>query len=134
MALNQSIVFFDGRCNLCNGFVQFILKNEKKQIFSFCSLQSKFAQDFFSENAFDTNGIDSVVVYSNNEFYIQSEAAFKIIKTLKLPFRAFYYFKIFPKFITNTVYKFIAKYRYKLFGTNTTCWVMTEKNKLRFIA
>jgi len=133
MESNQSIVFFDGVCNLCNGFVQFVLTHEKNQTFQFCSLQSDFAKDFFKQHQFETVHIDSVIVYKNQQFYIQSEAAFKVIEELKWPYKAFLIFKVFPKFINNFVYKNIAKYRYKIFGKSDTCWVIKPEHKQRFL-
>ncbi len=62
MSNRESIIFFDGNCNLCNGFVQFVLKNETEPTFLFCSLQSNFATHFFKENNFD---IFELTDYSN---------------------------------------------------------------------
>lgn len=129
----ESIIFFDGNCNLCNGFVQFVLKNEASSLFLFCSLQSEFSINFFKENNFNTNGIDSVIVFQNNQFYIQSKAAFIILKHLKMPFKMVSFLSFLPLFFTNFIYNLIAKYRYKLFGVNNTCWVMTNENKGRFL-
>jgi predicted DCC family thiol-disulfide oxidoreductase YuxK len=133
MPHQQSIVFFDGVCNLCNCFVQFVLKHEANPDFKFCSLQSDFATNFFKEKQFILSGIDSVIVFQNNQFYIESTAAFKIINKLKWPFKAFSVFSILPEFISNLIYKIIAKNRYKMFGKSNVCWVMTEQTKNRFL-
>ena len=133
MLQQQSIVFFDGVCNLCNGFVQFVLKHEVNSRYKFCSLQSEFAANFFKEKQFISNGIDSVIVYENNQFYIESEAAFKIINKLNWPYKAVGIFSVFPKFINNSIYKFIAKNRYKIFGKSNVCWVMTDQFKHKFL-
>ena len=133
MIQKQSIVFFDGVCNLCNGFVQFVLKNEANSCYKFCNLQSDFASNFFKEKQFNSNGIDSVIVFENNQFYIESKAAFKIINKLKWPYKALNVFIIIPKFINNLLYKFIAKNRYKIFGKSNVCWVMNEQTKNRFL-
>lgn len=133
MLQRQSIIFFDGVCNLCNGFVQFVLKHETNSEFKFCSLQGEFAANFFKEKQFITSGIDSVIVFENNQFYIESAAAFKIINKLKWPYKVLYIFSILPGFINNSIYKFIAKSRYKIFGKSNVCWVMTDKNKTRFL-
>ena len=129
----QSIVFFDGVCNLCNGFVQFVLKHEANSHYKFCSLQSEFASNFFKEKQFISKGIDSVIVFENNQFYIESAAAFKIINKLNWPYKAFGVFKAIPKFISNSIYRLIAKYRYKIFGKSNVCWVMTDQYKSRFL-
>lgn len=133
MSQTQSIVFFDGVCNLCNGFVQFVLKHEATAHYQFCSLQSEFANHFFKEKHFVSIGIDSVIVFENNQFYIESAAAFKIISKLKWPYRAFGIFAMLPNFINNSIYKLIAKYRYKIFGKTNVCWVMSNNYNERFL-
>jgi predicted DCC family thiol-disulfide oxidoreductase YuxK len=133
MYQQQSIVFFDGVCNLCNGFVQFVLKHELNSHYKFCSLQSEFAANFFKEKQFISNGIDSVIVFDNNQFYLESAAAFKIINKLKWPYKALYIFSTLPGFLNNSIYKIIAKSRYKIFGKSNVCWVITDKNKTRFL-
>jgi predicted DCC family thiol-disulfide oxidoreductase YuxK len=133
MEQNQPIVFFDGVCNLCNGFVQFVLKNESNEVFKFSNLQSDFAIDFLKNNNFNTYHIDSVVVYKNNLFYIQSEAAFKIIEELKWPYKSILIFNLLPKIVNNFFYTIIAKTRYSIFGKTNTCWVMKPEYKQRFL-
>ncbi len=129
----HSIVFFDGVCNLCNGFVQFVLKHEAKIDFQFCSLQSDFAVKFFKDNQFNLIGIDSVIVFENNQFFIKSEAAFKIISKLKWPYKAFNVFIVLPKFFNDFIYQLVAKFRYKIFGKTNFCWVSNVGFNERFI-
>jgi predicted DCC family thiol-disulfide oxidoreductase YuxK len=133
MEQNQSIVFFDGVCNLCNGFVQFVLTHEKNKTFKFCSLQSDFAKHFLKQHQFDATQIDSVIVFKNQRFYTESEAAFKVIEELKLPYKLVSVFKFFPIVLNNFIYKKIAKHRYKIFGKTDTCWVMKPEHKQRFL-
>ncbi len=129
----ESIIFFDGECNLCNGFVQFVLKYEQAPEFKFSSLQSEFAQGFFKKHHFNSSSIDSVVVFHNNQFYWKSKAAFMVIAGLKIPYKWFYVFKLLPVFITDFFYNIIAKYRYKIWGKTNQCWVMTPAYKDRFL-
>ena len=53
--LNDKIILFDGVCNLCNGAVQFIIKNDDKGKFKFASLQSDFGQQILSKNNLPTS-------------------------------------------------------------------------------
>ena len=43
--MNSSIILFDGVCNYCNAMVNFIIRQDKKKIFRFASLQSKAGQE-----------------------------------------------------------------------------------------
>jgi predicted DCC family thiol-disulfide oxidoreductase YuxK len=40
----MKIIFFDGYCNLCNGFVDWVVKRDTHAQFKFASLQSETAK------------------------------------------------------------------------------------------
>lgn len=130
---SESIIFFDGECNLCNGFVQFVLQHEQAPVFKFSSLQSEFAQSFFRQHQFNSALTDSVIVYHNNRFYIRSKAAFVVITQLKRPYKWLSVFKFIPAFLADSVYKIIAEYRYRIWGKTNQCWVMKPEYKDRFL-
>ncbi|MGH2566466.1 MAG: thiol-disulfide oxidoreductase DCC family protein, partial [Ginsengibacter sp.] len=50
----QSIILFDGVCNLCNVAVQFVIKRDRKNQFVFASLQSEEAKKILAEYNFST--------------------------------------------------------------------------------
>ena len=43
-SLNNEIIIYDGICVLCNYFIQFILKKDKKAHFKVTNLQSDFTK------------------------------------------------------------------------------------------
>ena len=133
MADRQSVIFFDGICNLCNGFVQLVLINEKHAHFQFCSLQSDYAKRFFIDQQFHNQHLDSIILFENNQFYIKSNAEFEIIKQLKWPYKALLVFNFLPKFFNDFMYDFMAKIRYRIFGKTNICWVMKGEWKERFL-
>lgn len=126
------VVFFDGYCNLCNGAVQFIIKRDKKSKFKFASLQSDYAKQILApENRIAIP--ESIVLMENGKLYFQSSAAFRIAKQLTIPVSLLYAFSIFPRFITDAGYKFIAKNRYRWFGKKDLCWIPSPELKERFL-
>ncbi len=131
---NKYIILFDGVCNLCNSFVQFVIKFDNKDVFRFVSLQSEIGQEILKNIGLQNQNIDSVVFYESNlKYYIKSDAALEIFKKLGGFFYIFYLAKIFPKFIRNLVYDIIAKFRYKWFGRTESCMIPTEKLKSKFL-
>lgn len=119
----ESIVLFDGVCNLCNASVQFIIKRDNDKRFKFASLQSDFAKQLFREKGFDTLGIDSIVLFEDGKFAVRSTAALKIARNLDGLWFLFYGFIILPAFLRDIVYDFIARNRYKWFGRKDSCAV-----------
>lgn len=129
----NKVVFFDGVCNLCNASVQFIIENDKENIFKFASLQSDFGQKTLLKNNLDLKSFNSFIYLENNQLYFESTAALKVAKQLSFPISLMYVFIIVPPFIRNGIYKFIANNRYKWFGKQTSCWMPTPDLKEKFI-
>ena len=130
--MNESpIVLFDGICNLCNQSVKFILKYEKNEFFKFATLQSKAAQEKLIP--FQHEKItDSVLLIEKGKLYQQSTAALRIVKKLKY-FWWIYYLIYLPKWMRDPFYQWIARNRYRWFGTRKSCMVPNEHLKNRFL-
>lgn len=127
-----AIILFDGVCNLCNNSVQFILKRDTKYMFSFASLQSDAGQRLLQQHDIPKN-TDSFILIENGKVYDRSTAALRICKHLKGFWKLCYLFIVIPKPIRDYMYQFIAKNRYKWFGTKTACMLPTPDLRKRFL-
>lgn len=132
--LNSPIVFFDGVCNLCNGAVQYILRHEVRNELMFCSLQSPAASEIFASRGLLKPEVDSIILLDRRHVYVKSEAALRVAKYLNSPHSWWYLFRVFPLWLRDGVYTFIARNRYKWFGKQAACLVPTPELKARFIS
>lgn len=131
----NAIVLFDGVCNLCNGIVQFVLKRDKNSYFKFCSLQSETAKRLLDQHPhINAVGFDSIVLIESDKIYVKSDAGLRILKRLGGWWKLVEVFYLFPKFIRDRVYNFIAHNRYKWFGKQDQCMVPTKEYANRFIS
>jgi predicted DCC family thiol-disulfide oxidoreductase YuxK len=125
------IIYFDGICNLCNGFVDYIIQHDLDHKFHFASLQSRSAQ---KELLPQDLRLDSVVLSENGLIFRKSEAVLKIFGELGLTFKIISIAgKIAPVGFANLIYDIIAKNRYRFFGQRTTCRIPTTDEKLYFL-
>lgn len=131
--MHNSVVFFDGVCNLCTASVRFVLKRDKNARLRFASLQSDYAMRFFQQQYFDATGIDSVVLFENGKFYTRSTAALKIARNLDGLWFLFYGFIVLPAPLRDTVYEFIARNRYRWFGKRDYCAMPEPGMKERWL-
>lgn len=80
---NKKIILFDGVCNLCDNAVQYIIKNDKNDIFRFVPLQSDLGKEILSYLKVDTSKMDSIILYEPGvAYYYKSDAALEIVKDL----------------------------------------------------
>jgi predicted DCC family thiol-disulfide oxidoreductase YuxK len=129
----NSIILFDGVCNLCNSSVKFILKRDKKKQFIFASLQSDAAENILLHHKYKKNGLNSIILIHRDKLYEKSSAVLNIFRVLGMPWRLFSVFYILPLSWRDFLYDFIAQNRYKWFGKKNTCMMMLPTHKNRFI-
>ncbi len=117
----ERIVLFDGICNLCNGSVRFILKNDKRKSIKVFSLQSETGKYLLQQAGFPEDRIFTVIYFRGGKYYQRSEAVLQILKDMGGIWRLFYVFIIIPSFIRDFFYNIIARYRYRIFGKRDQC-------------
>ncbi len=132
---NHGIILFDGICNYCSRWVNLVMKYDGKDHFRFATIQSETGQKFLKQNFFSSQNIpDSVMLIENGKMFFKSEAGLRIAKKLNFPFSLLFGFIIFPEFIRDSIYNFIANNRYKWFGKREICRVpVTEEEKRKFL-
>jgi predicted DCC family thiol-disulfide oxidoreductase YuxK len=129
----QPIILFDGVCNLCNGFVQFVIRRDPKAVFKFAPLQGEFGNSIRAKQNAGTKELKTVILFQNNKIYTRSTAALQIIKQLESPLKWLYGFIIVPLFIRDGVYNLVSRNRYKWFGKKDECMVPTPELAARFL-
>ena len=132
---HKKIILFDGVCNLCNFFVQFVIQHDKADKFRFVSLQSELGEQIASTSPLSSERLDSVLLLdvATFSFNNKSQAVFDICIELNYFKWIAKLFSIFPIILTDLVYDLIAKYRYRLFGKQNQCWAPTRELQSKFL-
>jgi len=137
---NRQVVLFDGVCNFCNFWVNFIIDRDAGDSFRFAALQSVKGQELLKKFKLNTGDFwqshgfpDTFILIDGEKFYKKSAAALRISKKLNGAWKIFYALIIIPKPIRDFIYSAIAKHRYKFFGKREVCRVPTEEEKNKFL-
>lgn len=131
---DKQLIVFDGVCNLCNNWVTYVIKRDKKDQFRFAPLQSNIGKQIIETYKIDTTKTDSILLYSQEKgLSYKSTAVLKIAIGLGFPQSLMRIFYIVPPVIRNWVYDFIAKNRYKWFGKKDVCMIPTPELKSKFL-
>lgn len=131
LVANTNIVLFDGVCNLCNGAVEFIIKRDKLHKFRFASLQSNIGRKLCHQHGILKNN-ESIIYIRQGKCFYESTAILNVFYDLKGIYRAMYLFIIIPPFVRNSIYRLIARNRYRLFGKKDSCILPSEELKKYF--
>lgn len=127
----MKIIFFDGHCGLCNKFVNFMIKVDRKSVFKFSPLQSEFAKENLM--ASDVQDLKSVVVLIDGQSFRKAEGVFKALSTIGGIWKLSSILGWLPSDVLNFGYDLVAENRYQIFGRSETCRLPTPEERNRFI-
>ena len=123
----HKVILFDGVCNLCNSSVNFVIRNDKKDVFKFAPIQSDFGKIALKKHHINSKDTDSIILIDDDNYYIKSSAALYIAKNLSGAYPLLFCFMLVPKFMRNWVYDVVAKNRYKWYGKKENCMIPTPE-------
>ncbi|WP_046245631.1 thiol-disulfide oxidoreductase DCC family protein [Hymenobacter terrenus] len=130
-------ILFDGVCNLCNGFVQFVIRHDPQGHFHFAALQSEAAQRLLTERGIVPATLptepESVLLLSSGQLYSHSTAVLRIAGQLGGVWRLAGVGWVLPRPWRDALYRFVARHRYRWFGRQESCMLPTPALKARFL-
>ena len=121
--MEQTILYYDGLCVLCNKSMRFIINRDRKNPFKIGFLDELKNQD----------KQDSIVLVHKGIKYKYSNAVIKSLILIGRIYKLAALLFIFPKSLRDFVYKIIAKNRYKWFGKHNTCTTLPQQWNQRLI-
>ena len=128
------VILFDGVCNLCNGFVQFVIARDRARRFRFAALQSVAGRRLLDQPDAAVDDVPaSFVLVEGHRVFRQSTAALRIARGLGWPWRLAYGLIAVPRPLRDWVYDVVARYRYQWFGQRDMCMVPTPDVRARFL-
>ena len=129
----MATILFDGVCNLCNGFVTFVIARDPGAHFRFAALSSPAAGRVLADAGVQLPIPDTIVLVEDGVVYYRSDAPLRVARRLTFPWPLAYGFIVVPRFIRDRVYDFIAARRYRWFGRRDVCMVPTPELQQRFL-
>ena len=129
---NHVILLFDGVCNYCNRWVNFIIRHDKKKKFRFAALQSEVGKKLLKQHNISKEA-DSVVLIYNEKVYLKSSAGLHILFHIGGIYSIPFIFVLLPEYIRDFYYDIIARNRYKWWGKREKCMIPNIDIKDRFL-
>mmetsp|Transcript_8176 Transcript_8176/g.11387 ORF Transcript_8176/g.11387 Transcript_8176/m.11387 type:complete len:164 (+) Transcript_8176:142-633(+) len=129
--------FFDGVCNLCDGFINLVADYDSQAKVKFGAIQrhSELMQSY-GAGRYAIGGeeeLSTLVLILDGQVFVRSEAALRTMALLDSPLKYLSVFICLPRPIRDLGYKLVAKYRYSIFGQTETCRPPTPKFQQRFL-
>ena len=126
------IVFFDGDCVMCNGFVDLMLRLDPSGKILLSPLQGETAKQYLPPLP-PKREEWTIYYWDESGLYARSEAVVRICQRLNNWISMFSIAAWIPLFLRDGVYNLIARNRYNLFGKRETCRVPPSTKQDRFL-
>lgn len=132
----KDVIFFDGVCNLCDGFVHFVIDRDPAERFTFVSFQSAAAHRLLAEHKrpLPVSGLPSTIyLLRNGQFYQRSEAILLVLEQLNSGWRHAARLRYLPRPLRDWGYELVARNRYRIMGREQACRMPTPALRARFL-
>ncbi len=130
--ITRPVLFFDGVCNLCNGTVDFFVRHGSSNRLMFASLQGKTAAELLDPDRI--HKLETLALRTVEGTYTQSDAVIRAAAYLRRPWSWIRVLRFIPKDIRDSLYRWVARNRYKWFGQRALCRVPSEQEAKRFLS
>ena len=125
--LTNSVIIFDGECNLCNGVVGWLLRFAPEEIFQFTPFQSKRGQELLVEHGFRTDNLETVILIDEQGVHTHSDGFLRIVAKIPRWKLVAALLAFIPRIIRDTFYNIASKNRVKWFGKSKSCSISFRK-------
>ncbi|MDX8467675.1 DCC1-like thiol-disulfide oxidoreductase family protein [Mesorhizobium sp. VK23B] len=130
---DQPLIVFDGVCVFCSGFIQLIVRLDRKKRFRFATAQSPFGEALFREHGLPTGNYETNLAIIDGAAFTKLDSFVAVMAALGWPWRAARMLLILPRPLRDWLYDRVARNRYALFGRKDNCEIPSAELRQRLI-
>ncbi|THD35886.1 MAG: DUF393 domain-containing protein [Sphingomonas sp.] len=121
MRVDQPMIVYDRKCMLCSTSMAFVIRHDRQRLFRLVPAQSELGRAAYRDHGLDPDALATMIVIDGGRARTESDAALHILASLGWPWRAVAVARIVPCPVRNAVYRWVARNRYRWFGTRHAC-------------
>jgi len=129
----RPVLIYDGKCVLCSGFVQFILRIDRHRRLRLLAAQTATGMALYRHFNLPADDYETNILLEEGRAWLKSEGSIRVFERLGFPWSLMAVGRILPRPIRDGLYEVIARHRLRWFGTRDTCLVFDASHADRFI-
>lgn len=126
---DQPLFVFDGVCVLCSGGAGWLMRRNAD--IRFAASQSRLGQALHAHFGVDFD--DSYLLLLNGHAYTQSTGYLVLFRHMGGLWRAMTVFALVPEGLRDHLYRWVARNRYRWFGTAEHCALLTPEQRASMV-
>lgn len=127
------LILFDGVCNFCCFWIQFLIRRDPDRWFHFAALQSSAGQGALRRLGLSADNLTTMILVEGDRHYVKSSATLRIARRMGGLWPLLFVFVVIPVPIRDFFYVFLARNRYRWFGRRESCMTPTADIRERFL-
>ena len=131
---DRPILIFDGKCVLCSGFAQFILRHDRRRVFRFTAAQTPLGAALYRHFGLAEVNYETNVLLEDGQAWLKSESAIRVFERLGFPWSLVSAGRLLPRRVRDRLYEYIARNRLRWFGSHAVCWLPDPSQADRFLS
>jgi predicted DCC family thiol-disulfide oxidoreductase YuxK len=130
---DRPIIVFDGHCVMCSGWVRFILRQDRRQVFRFLPAQTPLGRALYRHLGLNDEEFETNILLENGVAYLKAEGSIRMATRLGMPWSAASVLRVLPRRWQDAMYEWVARNRFRLFGRRDMCYRPEPGQAERFL-
>ena len=128
-----AVIVFDGVCVLCNGWVRFLLRHDRRGSYRFAAMQGESGRALLVAHGLDADDPASFLLIEENAAWTDTDAIVRVLSGLGGAWRLAALLRVLPRGVRDRLYRGIARNRYRMFGRHEHCMIPAPEQAARFL-
>lgn len=126
-------IVFDGVCTVCSGWVEFLLKRDRRERYRFAAMQTPAGRALLQAHGLDPDDPLSFLLIEGGSARTDSDAVIAVLAGLGGMWRTAAALRVLPRTIRDPAYRWLARNRYRWFGKKDSCYLPSAEQAHRFL-
>jgi predicted DCC family thiol-disulfide oxidoreductase YuxK len=133
--MNDRVLVFDGVCVLCNRWVTFVLRHDRKRLYKFAAMQTSAGRALLTDHGLDPDDPMSFLLLEEGRGYTDTDGIVRVLRSFGGPWIVLAAIVgLVPHFARDPAYRWIARNRYRFFGRHDVCMLPSESSADSFLS
>jgi len=129
----SAVIVFDGVCALCNRWVRFLLRFDRKGRYRFAAMQGQQGSAMVRAHGLDPQDPMSFLLLDAQGTWTDTDAILRVLAGLGGGWRLSGVLKVLPRGLRDAAYRALARNRYRWFGRHDACHLPAPEQAARFL-
>jgi predicted DCC family thiol-disulfide oxidoreductase YuxK len=131
---DRPIFIFDAHCVLCSRWVEVMLRYDRTGRYRLLSAQSSLGRALYVHYGLDAENFDTNILMVDGVALFKAAGTIRLAVSLGFPWSLAGILRVLPGRLADTLYDWLARNRFRMFGRREKCYLPRAVDRDRFIA